>query len=124
MSMYVHMLSSALEAWDLKLGGEELLNHTVECRVRMLGTGTAHGASAYEALAAEIAYDRALIQLCAETGIDAGPTSFGQPDIERARLEACLTDRANIDLVGRSRSDVEDLRQSPPGSLTEPCRLT
>ena len=108
-SMYVDMLSSAVGAWDAALSREALLDHTVDCRVRMLATGTAHGASAYDALAAEIAYDRALIHLCSHVGIGASPRWFDQPDAERTRLEQTLAEMASIDLVSLSRGRAEDL---------------
>lgn len=119
--MYIDMLSSALLAWDLELSSEELLDLVLECRVRMLGTGTARGASAYDALAAELAYDRALIQLCGDYGISANADAFDQPHIERARLEQCLSDEADIDLFSRSRSDSDEWGQVPIND-TDPCR--
>ena len=94
--MYVDMLSSALEAWEPDLSGEELVDHALECRVRMLATGTAHGASAYEALAAEVAYDRALICLCGYVGIVAGPADSINPT-----LRACVCEESLLDHGGR-----------------------
>lgn len=108
-SMYIDMLSSAVEAWDLDLGHEALLEHALECRVRMLATGTAHGASAYEALAAELAYDRALIHLCGDVGIGASPLAFDQPHAARVRLEQHLAEHADVDLVALSRTRPPDL---------------
>ena len=107
--MYVEMLSSAVGVWDAALSREALLDHTVDCRVRMLATGTAHGASAYDALAAEIAYDRALIRLCGHVGIGTSPRAFYQPNAERTRLEKTLVETASIDLVSLSRDRSEDL---------------
>jgi hypothetical protein len=114
--MYVDMLSGALEAWGVDMSGEDLFDLALECRVRMLGTGTAHGATAYEALAAEIAYDRALIRLCDHVGIGASLGAFDQPHVERARLERCLADQADIDLVGRSRSTSDNAVPQTTGS--------
>ena len=48
------------------------------------------GRIAYSALAAEVAYDRALIALCTERGIDAHATSFAYPGVERRRIEMLL----------------------------------
>jgi hypothetical protein len=121
MSMYVDMLSSAIEAWDLELTHRELLDHALSCRARMLATGTAHGASAYEALAAELAYDRALIYLCGDVGIGAGPLAFGQPDVERTRLEQTLAEDADLDLVALSRARPAEL-SGPPVPGIEPCQ--
>jgi hypothetical protein len=108
MSMYIDMLSSAVQAWDLELSSEELVEHALNCRVRMLATGPAHGASAYEALAAELAYDRALIHLCGDVGIGASPFDFDQPQEERARLEQTLAERGDLDLVTLSRTLAEE----------------
>jgi hypothetical protein len=102
--MYVDMLSTAVEAWEHELSDQELLDHALQCRARMLAIGTAQGASAYEALAAEIAYDRALIHLCGNEGIVTSPTAFDQPHAERTRLERRLVDHANLDLVALSRA--------------------
>ena len=101
--MYVEMLSSALEAWDLDLSGQELVDHVLACRARMLATTTADGGSAYEALAGEIGYDRALIHLCEDVGINTGPAAFDQPQAERIRLEEALASVTAINLVALSR---------------------
>jgi hypothetical protein len=104
MSMYVDMLSSALGAWDLELSAEELIDYALDCRAQMLTTGVAHGATAYEALAAEISYDRALIKLCANADIATAPASFERPEAERSRLERALAAQVEIDLVALSRA--------------------
>lgn len=113
------MLSAALQATTLDVSGEELLDHVLACRVRMLRTGTASGASAYEALAAELAYDRALMHLCAEVGIVADPKAFDQPQAERARLEECLATQFELDLVDRSRSGIDEWDR--PSAEEEAC---
>ena len=51
------------------------------------------------ALAAEISYDRALVCLAAQCGIDVAPTNFVHPKIERDRLEFELV-RLGVDLDG------------------------
>ena len=64
-SMYVDMLSSALDTWVDELTGTPLIDYTLVCRADMLATRPHHGDTAYSlASAAEIAYDRALIKLC------------------------------------------------------------
>jgi hypothetical protein len=121
MSMYIDMLSSALEAWDLELSNGALLDHTVVCRVRMLATGTAHGATAYQALAAELAYDRALIHLCRDVGIATNPLCFDQPQAERGRLEQTLRETEGIDLVALSRAHRAEMAR-PSVPVVETCR--
>ena len=58
--------------------------------------------SAYTALAAEIAYDRALIAICTEHGIYAHATTFAYPIEERKRIEALLVEEG-IDLDSPER---------------------
>ena len=60
-------------------------------------------------MVAEVMYDRALISLAAELGIDVTPTNFAHPRIERDRLELALAQRG-LDLAStvRSSSDQED----------------
>ena len=63
------------------------------------------GGSAYTALAAEIAYDRALIALCTERGIDAHATSFAYPRAERQRIETVLnTNGLDLDSPRKRRT--------------------
>ncbi len=91
--MYVTLLSGALDLWDTDLDDETLLDHVRNCRAalpsRDLGTGTCSAT----ALAAEIAYDRALVCLAAQHGISVTPTNFVHPAIERDRLELELVRR-------------------------------
>ena len=98
MSMYVDILSSALDTWVDELTGRELVDYALTCRAEMLGTHPHLGDSAYSSLAAEIAYDRALIRLCETNDIDVVPTSFAFPRQERARLELELA-ISGIDLA-------------------------
>ena len=100
--MYVDCLSSALEGWDAELSGNALIDHSLACRKDMLKNGSYRSDSAYDALAVEVAYDRALISLCIEHDISASVTDFDQPWAERARLEHELA-AAGIDLVAPSR---------------------
>jgi len=85
--MYVTLLSGALDLWDADLDDDALLDHVRDCRAalpaRHLGAGVMSGT----ALAAEISYDRALVCLAAQRGIDVTPTNFTHPRIERERLE-------------------------------------
>lgn len=98
-SMYVDILSSALDDWVAVLGGRELIEYALMCRDELRAVGPPEGGSAYTALAAEIAYDRALIALCTERGIDAHATSFAYPRAERHRIEMVLKqDGLDLDL--------------------------
>jgi hypothetical protein len=60
------------------------------------------GHTALVALAAEVAYDRALIKLCEAHSIEVVDMNFLHPRQERARLEAALV-AAGIDLACRGR---------------------
>jgi hypothetical protein len=95
--MYVDILSSALDKWVTDLAGPELIEYAVICRDELRAVAPPNGGSAYEGLAAEIAYDRALIAICTERGIDAHATTFAYPHAERKRIESILADMG-IDL--------------------------
>ena len=98
--MYVDILSSALDDWVTDLSGPELIEYAVLCRdeLRALAPPQSGSAdSAYTALAAEIAYDRALIAICTEHGIYAHATTFAYPMEERKRIEALLVEEG-VDL--------------------------
>jgi hypothetical protein len=89
-SMYVAILSSALDDWVTDLRGLDLIEYALLCREELQVVSPPRRVSAYTALAAEIAYDRALIALCTERGIDANATSFSYPRAERQRIETVL----------------------------------
>ena len=90
--MYSHILSSALNDWVDELTGEALVEYAVVCRSEMLRPIEHQGESALTSLAAEVAYDRALLKLCEAHGIAVADLSFLHPHEERARLEAALAD--------------------------------
>jgi hypothetical protein len=102
MNMYTHLLSSVFEDWVDELTGMPLVDYALVCRVEMLAPRAAGAASI--ALAAEIAYDRALIKLCASQQIPVDVMGFSQPRAERDRLERELA-TAGIDLVALTRHD-------------------
>lgn len=107
--MYVDALSGALDAWDGELSGDALVDYVVACRAHLLlATGTGQGHSAYDFLAAEVAYDRALIRLCKDVGIAASVADFADPRPERSRLEGMLTARMGIDLPALARNRAVD----------------
>ncbi len=96
--MYVQILSSALDEWVTDLTGQDLIEYAILCREELRAVAPPNGGSAYTALAAEIAYDRALIALCTEHGLDAHAASFAYPMAERERIESRLTE-IGIDLA-------------------------
>ncbi len=104
MSMYVDLLSNALDDWTGELSDDDLVDHVLTCRSKMLSAVPRRGESTYSALAAEIAYDRALIKLCVAHDIDVVPQDFVFPSEERDRLEHALA-TAGVDLneIARKR---------------------
>ena len=106
--MYVEILSSALDQWVTDLTGSDLIEYALLCREELRAVSPPNGGSAYSALGAEIAYDRALIALCTERGIDAHATSFSYPSSERCRIEAILRDHGvDIDAPPKRRTGTE-----------------
>jgi hypothetical protein len=103
MTMYAHILSSALDDWVDELTGDALVDYALVCRVEMHRPSQYEGQTALTALAAEVAYDRALIKLCEAHRVGVGDLSFLHPQQERARLEVALA-AAGVDLTGRDRS--------------------
>jgi hypothetical protein len=95
--MYVSLLSGALDLWDTDLDNEALLDHVRECRAALPARDLGAGVMSETALAAEVAYDRGLVCLAAQCGIDVTPTNFVHPRIERERLELELV-RRDVDL--------------------------
>jgi hypothetical protein len=96
-NMYSHILSSALDDWVDELTGDALMDYALVCRSEMLLPRGHQGESALTSLAAEVAYDRALLKLCEAHGINVVDLSFLHPQEERARLEAALA-MAGLDL--------------------------
>ncbi len=109
--MYVDILSSALDQWVTDLSGTDLVEYAVLCREELRLVTPPLGGSAYTALAAEIAYDRALIALCTERGIDAHATSFAYPMSERRRIEVLLR-QDGVDLDPPSKKPARAERPS------------
>jgi hypothetical protein len=103
MSMYAEILSSALRGKVEDLHGDELMAYALDCRAEMLAaTGPVRGSSAFSVLAVEIAYDCALLKLCAENGIEGRAADFSHPADDRHRLEIELT-AAGVDLASLAR---------------------
>lgn len=98
--MYAHILSSVIDSWGEEPADDALLAYTLRCRGQILATKLRRGDPATSALAAEVAYDRALLRLCAAHGIAVAVARFSHPRQERARLEREL-DAAGVDLFER-----------------------
>jgi hypothetical protein len=91
MAMYVQLLSAALTSEGVdSYGPGKLLSLARTSRHQMLTSAERPCRSAEQDLADDVHYDCALIRLCAAAGIDTMPASFGQPRVERARLERAL----------------------------------
>jgi hypothetical protein len=100
--MYTHLLLSVFDDWVDELTGSALVEYAVICRVEMLASAPHSGSPGSLALAAEVSYDRALIKLCTDNGIEADALGFSHPGAERARLEHDLA-MAGIDLTEFAR---------------------
>jgi hypothetical protein len=95
--MYVEVLSGAMDRWDTELSGEALVDYVLSCRAALPAQDLGAGVLSEATLVAEVVYDRALISLAAEHGIDVAPRNFVHPRIERARVEVELA-RRGVDL--------------------------
>lgn len=91
--MYLDLLRGVLDDWGDGLSGPALVAYAVACRTEMLAAGPRRGGDAHVALAAEVAYDRALVKLCAERCIDVDLAEFSYPIRARSHLEAELAAR-------------------------------
>ena len=97
MTMYMELLDRSLESWDDQMADDPLLEHVLTLRAALPLHRFGAGARSEETLAAEVAYDRAIINLAARHGIDVAPVRFAHPKIERKRLESELAE-VGIDL--------------------------
>jgi hypothetical protein len=102
--MYVDVLSDAVRASDGGLTGQALVDIVVDARVRMLSSRLGSAPSAYDLLAADIAYDVSLIRLCDDIGVATGVAEFANPLSERNRIEHVLAESCGLDLYALSRS--------------------
>lgn len=114
-NMYVEVLSGAMDRWDNGLSGDALFDYVVTCRAALPARDLGAGVWSESSLVAEVAYDRALISLAAEHGVDVTPTNFVHPRIERDRLELVLAQRG-LDLASplRRSSDHEEAEEPEP----------
>jgi hypothetical protein len=102
--MYVEILSGAIDEWVGELSGDALLDYVRTCRAVLPAQDLGAGVWSETTFVAEVLYDRALITLAGEYGIDVTPTNFSHPKIERERLEVALA-RRGLDLASRERGD-------------------
>lgn len=93
MSMYVELLTRALAEWPDDINGDGLVDYARNCRREMVRTTNRRHKGAYAALAAEVAYDRALIKLCEAHDVSVEPHDFVHPDTERRDLEQRLAEQ-------------------------------
>jgi hypothetical protein len=98
MAMYAQLLSAVLTSdRAVSYAPGELLSLARTSRHQMLTSTDRSHRSAERDLAYDVQYDCALIRLCSAAGIETTPASFGQPGVERARLERALTE-SGVDL--------------------------
>ena len=70
MSIYSDIVTNGLFAWIDGTHGDRLIDYTLSCRAEMFAARHNGPGDPLTLLAAEIAYDRALIKLCGERGIE------------------------------------------------------
>jgi len=109
MAMYVEILSTALAADDGSDDLPALTRRAQQARMNRPHAPRSEPISVSAAIAAEVAYDGALVQVCGKYGIETEPERFASPTTERQRLERELGLRG-IDLV----SAAEDSQTQPP----------
>ena len=92
-NMYVEILSGAMDGWNPELSGDALVDYVLGCRAALPAQDLGAGVWSEATFVAEVEYDRALVNLAAEYGIDVAPNYFVHPRIERERLEVALAQR-------------------------------
>lgn len=111
--MYVEVLFGAIDDWDTELSGDALVDYARACRTALPNQDLGAGVWSESTLIAEVTYDRALIHLAAEHGVDVTPTNFVHPRIERERLELALAQRG-LDLASPvRRSSGHEVAEEP-----------
>lgn len=103
--MYVGLLMAVLEEWFTQPAEDALVEHALTCRRALNVAHGLRGADTYEAIAAEVSYDRALIRLCRGRAIEASPSMFSHPHEARRHLERQLRE-AGVDLAVLARNDL------------------
>jgi hypothetical protein len=88
--MYSELLAGLCADVDplpLPVSKDELVVILLQCRRRMNGLDGAADHMMAEDLALELDHDRMLLRLCTAMGIETEPERFGNPLVERERLE-------------------------------------
>jgi hypothetical protein len=92
--MYSELLAGLCADVDplpLPVSRDELVVILLQCRRRMDGHDSGEGDHMMaEDLALELDHDRMLLRLCTALGIESEPERFGNPLVERERLESQL----------------------------------
>ncbi len=109
--MYVELLARALDDWVNDTDHMDLIEHALVCRTRMMLRAPQGAANVYDALAAEISYDRALIKLARAHCLYASAADFSRPEEERRRLESSLLS-LGFDLSELKRGDLRGCSSS------------
>ena len=97
MGIYADIVTNELFEWVEVSSGDRLVDYVLACRAAMFAARATAAEDPFGLLAAEIAYDRALIKLCAERDIEIGDAEFASPRTIRLWLEYQLY-RAGVDL--------------------------
>jgi len=97
MSIYSDIVTNELFTWIDRSYGDRLVDYALSCRAEMFAARSTGARDPFALLAAEIAYDRALIKLCGERGIEVDDADFSSPRTTRLFLEYQLY-RAGVDL--------------------------
>ena len=96
MSMYTQLLEAAFgqhTQGDEPLQEPQALDEVLRCRCELEEAIPSDGDNADTVpvvLARQIAYDVALLELAGLVGVDADPSRFEQPQLERERLEGAF----------------------------------
>ncbi len=112
-SMYVQVLSEARDRWVTDLSGDALVDYVLGCRAALPAQDLGAEVWSEATLAAEVVYDRALMSLAAENGIDVTPANFVHSRIERERLEVALAQRG-IDVRSSVRQSSDHKEEVEP----------
>jgi hypothetical protein len=97
MAMYAQLIGAALERvepGETRTAGE-VLSELIRCRSQLEPSRSGDRSLSWvpEAVANQLAYDVALVELARCHGIDCDPLAFDQPPAERSRLENALAAR-------------------------------
>lgn len=97
MTFYAAIVASEFSSWVDKARGDRLVDYALSCRAEMFAARRTGNEDPLGLLAAEIAYDRALVRLCDERGIEIDVECIASSRTTRLYLEYQLY-RAGVDL--------------------------